>query len=230
MRQLFRRGYFVKKTFCTMVASLLMLLVCLPALAASVTPVRFDGNDSNPSDYTPPAGTIHYEIPGSGTAGTYTVHFNDQGQVDPNGACTFTVTVGTATGKNYTQVLSWSSNFPVYAVIVKGGNAFNLYQYPTTTRSDTDLVSPNNASGHPADVSHVSIVFYPGGCSSSSQSSSSASSSSSQSSSSPSSSSCPPPPCHNDFAGIIFAALILGFLLIGIVIGILLGCCRKCHC
>ena len=129
--------------------------------AASVPPVTLPGNDSNPMDYTPPAGCIHYEIPNSGQEGTFTATFNETGAVDPAGAYSFTVVVGTEAGEDFTKVLSWSSNFPIYAVIVKGGNAFNLYQYDTTVRGDTDLVSPDNPSGHPADVSHVSVVICP---------------------------------------------------------------------
>ena len=90
-----------------------ILSIYSTANAASVPPQTFPGNDSNPSDYTPPPGCIHYEIPGSGTEGTYTVKFDATGTVDPNGAYSFTVTVGTEAGEDYTKVLSWSSNFPI---------------------------------------------------------------------------------------------------------------------
>lgn len=146
------------------IASLIFLLLVVlsfytSALAASVPPQTFPGNDAN--DYTPPEGCLHYQIPNSDTEGSHTITFDNDGAVDPSGPYSFTVTVGTLPGNDYTQVLSWSSNFPIYAVIVKGGNAFNLYQYDSSVRGDTDLVSPDNPSGGPADVSHVSVVICP---------------------------------------------------------------------
>lgn len=46
---------------------ILFLMFAFPLLinAASVTPVEMPGNDSNPNDFTPPEGCIHYEIPNS---------------------------------------------------------------------------------------------------------------------------------------------------------------------
>ena len=43
----------------------------------------------------------------------------------------------------------------VDAVIVKGGNAANVYQYPYDFFADTGLVTPDNASGGPAGISHI---------------------------------------------------------------------------
>ncbi len=126
-------------------------------ITSSVTPQTYPGNDAN--SYIPPPGHIRYEIPGNGAMGTYTVKFNNQGIADPNGANEFIVTIGTYPGNDYTEVLTWNSNFPIFAVIVKGGDAYNLYQYQPGVRNDTNLVSPDNASGKPADVSHVAIVI-----------------------------------------------------------------------
>ena len=44
---------------------------------------------------------------------------------------------------------------------MKGGPAFNLYQYDPSVREDTNLVAPINPSGLPANVSHVSVVICP---------------------------------------------------------------------
>lgn len=208
----------LKKAISLLLSLLLVCFLCLPAFAASVNPALYSGNDSNPKDYTPPTGCTHYEIPGSGTAGTYTVSYNCQGQIDPTGSCKFTVTIGKKEGQSYTQVLSWSSTCSVYAVIVKGGDSFNLYQYPSTARDDTDLVSPTNASGKPADVSHVSIVICSCSCSSSTSSSSS------------SSSICPPSPCPADFFGVLIVFIIIAFFLIGIILGVILQCCNRHKC
>lgn len=196
------------------VVLILILSTITPVYAASVPAQTFPGNDSNPMDYTPPEGCIHYEIPNSGDEGIYTARFNQLGEVDPEGPYTFTVVVGSEEGENYTKVLSWSSNFPIYAVIVKGGNYFNLYQYDTSVREDTNLVSPDNPSGNPADVSHVSIVICPDEF--------------------PPEPPCPPcPPCPPDFYCckifflVIFIILIIDFFLIGLLFGSYFFCRRK---
>ncbi|HYI20184.1 MAG TPA: hypothetical protein VD836_15815 [Solirubrobacteraceae bacterium] len=49
----------------------------------------------------------------------------------------------------------WSSSVAVDAVIVKGGNAANVYQYPYDFFADTGLITPDNASGGPAGISHI---------------------------------------------------------------------------
>ena len=49
----------------------------------------------------------------------------------------------------------WSSTVAVDAVIVKGGNAANVYRYPYDFFADTNLVTPDNSSGGPAGISHI---------------------------------------------------------------------------
>lgn len=151
----------MKKMISMLCGILLVALSVSTAYAASVTPQLFPGNDSNPADYQPPSGYIHYEIPNSSIAGTHVATFNKYGAADPGGQFTFTVVVGTEVGQTYTSVLSWTSNFPLYAVIVQGDDAFNLYQYNFSLLSDTNLVAPDITVGQPADVNHVSIVFNP---------------------------------------------------------------------
>lgn len=136
---------------------IIMLSFFTPVLAASVPAQTFPGNDAN--DYTPPEGCILYQIPNSDKEGSHTVNFDSDGNVDPDGPYSFTVMTGTIPGNEYTQVLSWSSNIPIYAVIVKGGTAFNLYQYEPSVRGDTDLVSPNNPSGPPTWILITNTIF-----------------------------------------------------------------------
>lgn len=150
---------YMKKIISLLFSILLMIFLCVPAFAASVPPQYFPGNDVN--DYTPPEGCLHYQIPNSDEEGSHTISFDSYGNIDPDGPYSFTVTVGTLEETNFTQVLSWSSNFPIYAVIVKGGPAFNLYQYDPSARGDTNLVAPINPNGFPASVSHVSVVICP---------------------------------------------------------------------
>lgn len=177
---------------------MVVMMIYIPALASSVPPQLFPGNDMNPNDYTPPANHIHYQIPNSADEGTHTLYFDEDGNIVPDGPYSFTIIIGTAENENYTKVLSWSSNFPIYGVIVKGGNAFNLYQYENTVRGDTNLVSPNNVSGDPADVSHVSIVFNPNEL----------------------------PPDPPIFCLITNIILIIAFFLIGLILGIITKLCK----
>jgi len=146
------------------IVSLLTLLLFVlsfssPALAASVPVQTFPGNDL--TDYTPPNGYIYYQIPDSGAEGVHTIAFDYGGTINLEGPYLFTVTIGSLPSNNYTQVLSWVSNFPICAVIVSGDSAFNLYQYDPGFRTDTDLLSPDNASGDPGNVSRVSLVINP---------------------------------------------------------------------
>lgn len=54
----------------------------------------------------------------------------------------------------------WSSNLPIYAVIVKGGKlGANVYCYGTGATSDTGLHAPVNPSGKYADISHMTFCF-----------------------------------------------------------------------
>ena len=60
------------------------------------------------------------------------------------------------------QKLDWTSDFGIDAVIIKGGNAgANLYVYdpPTESFGDDGLVSPDNPSGDPANISHFNFCY-----------------------------------------------------------------------
>lgn len=155
----------MKKLLYIIFAFIIAFAIPLTTLAASVTPVEHPGNDANQMDYTPPEGCVRTTLPDSDIAGTHIYKFNNNGVIDPNGTNILTIVVGTAPETSYTQVLSWSwtGSYPLFAIILKGGPAFNLYEYNGTATSDTNLVSPVNASGHPADISHVSVVLCPNG-------------------------------------------------------------------
>ena len=53
--------------------------------------------------------------------------------------------------------ISWTSTVAVDAVIVKGGSGANVYEYPVDTFAGSHLVTPDNSSGGPAGLSHVSF-------------------------------------------------------------------------
>lgn len=56
----------------------------------------------------------------------------------------------------------WSASpNPIGAVIVKGGNAANIFKYEPQAFSDTHLYAPNTPSGNPAGVSHATFCWNP---------------------------------------------------------------------
>lgn len=56
-------------------------------------------------------------------------------------------------------ILIGDKYYKVGAVIVKGGNASNVYYYPNGTLSDGGLAAPYNASGTPAGLSNLTFCF-----------------------------------------------------------------------
>lgn len=60
------------------------------------------------------------------------------------------------------KVTSWSSNYGIDAVIVKGGPGANVYKYDPEATSGGDLYTPTNTSGRdpkPYGLSHVSFCL-----------------------------------------------------------------------
>jgi len=56
--------------------------------------------------------------------------------------------------------LTWSSDYPIHKVVLKGGNGANIYDYGSDgSCGDQCLVSPNNNSGDPAEISHIDFCF-----------------------------------------------------------------------
>jgi hypothetical protein len=63
----------------------------------------------------------------------------------------------TVTGGIYVE---WNSSFKIGAVIVKGGDAANVYEYtPTGANEDSGLASPPNASDGPAGLSNLTFCY-----------------------------------------------------------------------
>lgn len=56
-------------------------------------------------------------------------------------------------------IFGFNSNTGIDAVIMKGGDGANVYAYSPETNEDSNLVAPNNASGSPAAISHISICY-----------------------------------------------------------------------
>lgn len=61
-----------------------------------------------------------------------------------------------------TKTLDFDATIPIEAVIVKGGDDANIYDYrPDGTMADTGLGAPPNASGGSADLSNVTLCSNP---------------------------------------------------------------------
>lgn len=55
--------------------------------------------------------------------------------------------------------VSWTSTFPIGAVIVKGSNDANVYEYIPPSYGADGLHSPENASGNPAGLSNLTFCW-----------------------------------------------------------------------
>lgn len=120
------------------VAGAIGLFTVLPASAEHVAPTTQPGNVPCPAGLT----ELKVEPVADGT-------FTD-------GTLTVTIDVrDTADG----QVFDWTSNIGVDVVIVKGGNASNIYTYVPESLGDTGLHAPENRSGNFAGLSHISFCY-----------------------------------------------------------------------
>ena len=120
------------------VAGAVGLFTMLPASATHVAPTTQPGNVACPAGLT----ELKVEPVVDGT-------FSD-------GTLTVTIDVrDTADG----QVFDWTSNIGVDVVIVKGGNASNVYTYAPEATADTGLHAPANRSGTFAGLSHISFCY-----------------------------------------------------------------------
>lgn len=75
------------------------------------------------------------------------------------GGGTFTLTWSSAPGTTERNTVTWSSTFGIDAVILKAGENANVYTYNPEATSDSGLVTPNNASGKPAAISHITLCY-----------------------------------------------------------------------
>jgi hypothetical protein len=56
--------------------------------------------------------------------------------------------------------VTWSSSFPIDAVIMKGGTVgANVYYYSPPSNGDSGLATPINPSGKPAGLSHIDFCY-----------------------------------------------------------------------
>src|SRR5215204_3409243 len=114
-----------------------MLVSSGSALAAAVEPVFVDGN--------PTCVGLGYQF---------------GFKVDPPNSGTYPVAgVGSITVTADGTTASFTSDFGIDAVIVKGGSNAHVYAYNPETFGDSGLQAPNNASGGPAGLSHFEFCY-----------------------------------------------------------------------
>ncbi len=123
-------------------------LVAPSANAASVTPVKVDGNPNCTS--LDPAYDYGFK-PGKMVDGKRVENAPDT-YTDPVSGRVVTFTGGM-------PEVGWESDIAPEAVIVKGGNGANVYIYNGNVRTDSGLVSPINNSGKPANLSHIEFCY-----------------------------------------------------------------------
>ncbi len=129
-----------------------LLLASSGAWAAAVQPVTYPGNFTDCSDL-PGVATW----PGlGGSTGSAPVNGQSYSLGVPGQSIAFSYT---PPGQN--QYLGFQATAPIDYIVVKGGNAYNVFHYDPATASDVALYSPDNGSGQPAGVSHVAFCFLP---------------------------------------------------------------------
>ena len=95
-----------------------------------------------------------WKVDNSGTNGTY--HTNTSLYGNTPTVFDASIVIYNSNGQSF----SWSSDYKLCAVIVKGGPAANIYYYPDGSCGDIGLTPPINPnSGQPYDISHLTFCF-----------------------------------------------------------------------
>lgn len=122
---------------------------CGSTWAAAVEPTTFTGNFTSCSQL---------DVDGPLIGGsTQTAPVNGQSYAFGSGqSITFNYT---PEGQN--QFIGFTSTIPMDYIVVKGSAGYNVFHYDPADASDINLFSPNNESGDPAGVSHVTFCVFP---------------------------------------------------------------------
>lgn len=142
------------KKYTWIVVLALLLASVTAALAATPSSPTSDGGITpyivdNPG----PGGNVTCDMVGDFEFSTARINYND-GVFDADFPAGLTVT----TDGTY---VTWNSSFGIGAVIVKGSNAANIYEYVPQAYGDSGLASPINASGKPAGLSNITFCWNP---------------------------------------------------------------------
>lgn len=165
-------GMITQKNTGILAVSILVMLVCMGfAGAASVEPVTVDGNPAcgeskhigfkvESSDFEIPTvtGTYYLDSARYVTIETYCV--NPVLEIIDCEPEDITPEDGIDNPVYDPNAFDWISNFPVDAVIVKGGPNANIYSYDPSSTGDTFLIPPiNYYTEKPYGLSHVDFCY-----------------------------------------------------------------------
>jgi len=93
-----------------------------------------------------------FKIDSSSPSGTY--------YIDTAHTQWVTVESYKAGGSSEPSAINWTSNVKVFSVIVKGGDAADVYTYGGNTLNDTSLCTPvNSKNSKPSGISHVIFCY-----------------------------------------------------------------------
>ena len=123
---------------------LVMLIACVSVVSATI--------GAGPTTVPNKEATCALIVPGS-------TEFRMDDPVDgSHSSGGFTVDIGVSNS----QDISWNSNYPVDAVIVKdGSNDANYYTYVPAALSDTGLKTTLNPAGNIGATSHIAFCYHP---------------------------------------------------------------------
>jgi len=126
-------------------------------VAALVAPAKADKDEDDNSWIC--AGGV--KLDGSPRTGTYTwdTSGTEETRTTP---LDYEIRISTETTDDG-MVMSFTSNYPVTKVRVKGGDDYTDYNYSPGVLSESGLHAPVNASGKYADISHIVFCFDPSG-------------------------------------------------------------------
>jgi hypothetical protein len=130
------------------------------------TTVKIDGNITSLSSVNP--NTSLPWIAGAGSAVDSAVQEIDTGSLgiasysvgQKLGPLTITKVYVNSSGEQ--TGIDFSSDLPILAIAMKGGNGYNVFSYDSPgAMLDTWVYTPNNASGAPAAISHMVFAWKP---------------------------------------------------------------------
>ena len=137
--------------------TLIMLLAFSTVAMAAVTPTLMDPWQSGNAEFEcAQVGTYEFAY----KVDNWNISDFEKPIFDGNGTWVLegqTITILNSNGTYF----DWLATNSVGAVIVKGGNAANVFYYDPQAFSDQGLYSPVNASGKQAEVSHVTFCWNP---------------------------------------------------------------------
>ena len=134
---------------------LVLLLVSVTAVMAATSSSPTSEGDVTPYivDNPGPGGNVTCTQLGYDFGSTRANYNKDTDSFD----AAFPLGIGvTVTNDTY---VAWTSTFPIGAVIVKGSNAANVYEYIPPSLGDSGLASPPNQSGSPAGLSNLTFCW-----------------------------------------------------------------------